>query len=252
MPSCISIQNLDFAYDTWRNVRTNKLSIGDGNTRPVALRIEQLTIDSGQLVVFCGSNGAGKSTLLSILGGRRMVTPGTATIQNRECFNDCRLTSKVCYVGDRWSDRFLDMTIGEFLGSSLVSGETCTALCDILGIDLEWRISRISDGQRRRCQILSMFTASDEFDVYILDETTSDLDIISRERLLGWLKERARRDGATVLYATHILDGLNEWGTRLIYLEKGRVIHDLPVCSSMDIYKMVKGWLMEYSRISKS
>jgi len=252
MSHCISIRNLDFVYERSRNLRVSKSPLNEGGMRTVALKIERLVIDSGELVLFCGANGAGKSTLLSILGGRKMMNPGTATILGRECFNDCRLASKVCFVGDRWTDRFLDITIAEFIGDKVVLGEQCTALCGILGIDLNWKISQLSDGQRRRCQILSMFTASEEFEVYILDETTSDLDIISRERLLNWLKERAHNDGATILYATHILDGLGDWASRVIYLEDGCVIHDLPVHSSMDVYKIVKDWLMNYSRISKS
>jgi len=247
MTSCISINSLRFGYLKAIKERTSESITREGQERGLALVIDSLTISKGELVIICGANGAGKSTLLSILGGRKMVSSGMTKIFNRDCFDDCRLTSKVCYVGERWSDRFLDLSIGEFLGEQVVSGERCVTLCRILGINLSWRVSQLSDGQRRRCQILSMFTASDEYDVYILDESTADLDIVSRERLLTWLKSESRSRDVTVLYATHILEGLNEWASRMLYLEGGRIVHDIKVLESMDLYKMCKEWLMKDS-----
>ena len=245
MTACISIRSLRFGYENPRVRRSVERTTEEGGMRPLALDVEHLDIGRGELVIFCGANGAGKSTLLSILGGRKMVPPGIARILNRDCFDDCKLASRVCYVGERWGERFLDLTIHEFLGDTVVSGDRCKALCRILGINLRWRLSQLSDGQRRRCQILSMFTASDEYEVYILDESTADLDIVSRERLLTWLKCEARSKGATILYATHILEGLNEWASRMIFLEDGLILHDVAVTESMDLYKVCKTWLMK-------
>lgn len=245
MASCISIRSLNFGYDDSRcRRRLEPLSL-EGDARRIALVVDHLDINKGELVIFCGANGAGKSTLLSILGGRRMVPPGTARILGRDCFDDCTLTSKVCYVGERWSERFLDVTISEFLGENVVGGERCSEMSRILGINLGWRLSQLSDGQRRRCQILSMFTSSSEYEVYILDESTADLDIISRERLLAWLRTQAKLNGVTILYATHILEGLNEWASRMIFLDGGRILRDIPVTESLDLYNMCKTWLMK-------
>jgi len=224
--------------------------IVEGGYRSASIKVDKLQIDRGELVLCCGVNGAGKSTLLSIIGGRKLIPQGNVTIFKRDCFNDCKLASLVCYIGDRWNDHFIDVTIAEFIGEYICNGRRCLELCEILQVDLSWRVSQLSDGQRRRCQILSAFTSSEEFLVYILDETTSDLDIVSRERLLGWLKNEAESRGACVLYASHILDGLDEWATRLVYMEDGNIAHDVPVKTGMDIYRTVRDWMIAKYSVS--
>lgn len=206
--------------------------------------MSSLTVLRGERVLISGPNGAGKSTLLGILGGRKYVSGSSTLVLGRQCFNDCSLVSKVCYLGDWWrTDFFLDVSMRTFLGDKISGSNRCEDLCDILQVDLEWKIAYLSDGQRRRCQIIASLTASEHFEVYILDEVTSDLDILSRERLLTWLR-RESEVGATVLYSTHILDGMNEWATRLLYLQSGEIIQDIPVNCDIPVFQMVRRWML--------
>ena len=64
---------------------------------------------------------------------------------------------------------------------------------------------RVSDGQRRRVQLLLGLVRP--FDILLLDEVTTCLDVIVRQDLLRWLQRETETRGATVLYATHIFDG---------------------------------------------
>lgn len=240
----IRISNLRYSYHTSRSKSRNQTcpeSVHGGTT----LCVDSLVIDAGERVIICGCNGAGKSTLLSIIGGRKHISGRTVMVLGRECFDDCSLSRDVCYLGDWWrTDFFLDVDVATFLGESICNSERCKELCFLLQIDLNWRISQLSDGQRRRCQILTALTSSETFKVYVLDEVTADLDIVSRERLLSWLNRQSSDFGATVLLATHIMDGLNEWATRILYLEDGRVNIDIPVEERMDIYSMIRSWMM--------
>ena len=234
----IAVHDLLYSYSNGKVASTFS-----GLELECVVRIEHLAIGEGERILLCGCNGAGKSTLLSVLGGRKLISRRSARILNRECFDDCSLSSEVCYLGDWWrTDFFLDVTIESFLGEAVCGSETCKSLSDILEVDLKWRISQLSDGQRRRCQLLAALTASDEFKVYLLDEVTSDLDIVSRERLLAWLKNQSENHGATIVYATHIIDGMEEWATRVIYMEDGSIAHDVP--PPPDLYKRIREWMM--------
>merc|ERR1719361_1680182 len=42
----------------------------------------------GARILVVGANGAGKSTLLSILGGKRMIPRGFASVMGKDCFHD--------------------------------------------------------------------------------------------------------------------------------------------------------------------
>ncbi|KFH09353.1 ABC transporter, ATP-binding domain-containing protein [Toxoplasma gondii MAS] len=128
-------------------------------------------------------------------------------------------------------------------------------LVTLLGVDMRWRIARISDGERRRCQLLAALCEPRK--VYILDEATSDLDLVSREGLLRLLLHESSRRGATVLYSTHIFDGLDEWATHLLYMRKGRLhlyrpLSELPALEelrrsghSAPLYALARQWLFE-------
>jgi CCR4-NOT complex subunit CAF16 len=244
MKNCVDVVTLQYQYPQRKSNYHSDTVLVEGECRICSLHVERLQVNAGELVLCCGVNGAGKSTLLSVLGGRKLISRGRVTIFGRDAFNDCKLSNIVCYIGDRWTDHFVDMTIAEFVGQAVCKGERYQELCKILQVKSDWRVSQLSDGQRRRCQIISSFTSSDTYLVYILDETTSDLDIVSREKLLRWLKNEAVSKGACVLYATHILDGLDEWASRILYVEDGKISHDVPVTVGMDVYRTVRGWML--------
>ena len=56
------------------------------------------------------------------------------------------------------------------------------------------------------------------FKILLLDEVTVSLDVVVRQDLLRYLRRESEERGATVLYATHIFDGLDDWPTHLHYL----------------------------------
>ena len=89
-------------------------------------------------------------------------------------------------------------------------------LVRMLGIDLNWHMHQLSDGQRRRVQI--MLGLVRPFKILLLDEITTSLDVCVRQDLLHWLVRESDERGATILYATHIFDGLDDWATHLFYL----------------------------------
>lgn len=62
----------------------------------------------------------------------------------------------------------------------------------------------------------------------MLDEITVDLDLLTRQRLLAYLHTLTsdKMDPAhrvTIVYATHILDGLGTWPTHILHMALGKV-----------------------------
>ena len=58
----------------------------------------------------------------------------------------------------------------------------------------------------------------------MLDEVTVDLDVVARADLLNYLEKETRERGATIVYATHIFDGLERWATHMTHVCKGVVV----------------------------
>ncbi len=62
----------------------------------------------------------------------------------------------------------------------------------------------------------------------LLDEVTVDLDVLGRADLMKYLEEECTRNGATIIYATHIFDGMEFWPTHVAYVARGEHCTDEP------------------------
>jgi CCR4-NOT complex subunit CAF16 len=92
-----------------------------------------------------------------------------------------------------------DIKVSAFLDS--VGGyrhkERRDQLLSILDVDLDWRMHQISDGERRRVQLVMGLMGP--WDVLLLDEVTVDLDVLVRHDLLEFLKQETESRNATIL-----------------------------------------------------
>ncbi|KIO34054.1 hypothetical protein M407DRAFT_240886 [Tulasnella calospora MUT 4182] len=196
---------------------------------PLALRDLSLHLSKGSRTLLIGANGAGKSTLLQILAGKKMTPAGAKVmILGKDVF---RNTPKgVTFLGTEWAMNPVvrsDIVVAAFLDS--VGGyrhkERRDKLLDILDVDLDWRMHQISDGERRRVQLVMGLMSP--WDVLLLDEVTVDLDVLVRSDLLAFLKSESESRGATILYATHIFDGISHFPTHVAHMRDGAFLEIL-------------------------
>ncbi|KAJ3878103.1 P-loop containing nucleoside triphosphate hydrolase protein [Lentinula edodes] len=198
---------------------------GRPNDAVVALRDVNFTLPTGSRTLLIGGNGAGKSTLLYILAGKRMIQQGIVNVFGKDVFKD--FPPNLVYLGTEWAMNAgvrRDIVVSDFLNS--VGGyrhkERRDHLLDILDIDLDWHMHAISDGERRRVQLCMGLMG--EWDLLLLDEVTVDLDVLVRDGLLNFLKDETVNRGATVVYATHIFDGLNDFPTHIAHMRDGSFV----------------------------
>ncbi|CAK9067381.1 unnamed protein product [Durusdinium trenchii] len=207
----------------------------------------------GARILVVGANGAGKSTLLSILGGKRMIPRGHATVMRKDCFNDPGVSQHIMYCGDWWRTTFfMNLSIGALLGD-VAQTARCQHLAHVLQVDMQWRINEVSDGMRRRCQLLECLATPRS--VYLMDEITSDLDLFAREGILNFLRAETETRGATIFYCTHIFDHLEGWASHLLHLSQGEVIRFCPMSeveeystlceegNATPLYSLVRRWI---------
>ncbi|KAJ3035134.1 CCR4-NOT regulatory complex component [Rhizophlyctis rosea] len=175
----------------------------------------------GSRCLLVGANGAGKSTLLRILAGKRLVKGNVKVLGKNPFYDD---SQGITYLGTEWAHNPIirrELPVSRLL---LTLGaprnqERVSKLLDIMDVDPNWSMHEISDGQRRRVQIV--LGLMDPWDVLLLDEVTVDLDVLARSNLLRFLKEETQTRNATILYATHIFDGLGGWPTHLAHMVEG-------------------------------
>lgn len=93
-------------------------------------------------------------------------------------------------------------------------------LLRVLRIDVNWRMHKCSDGQRRRVQLfLSLIRPTK---LIILDEVLGLLDILARQDFLAYLVHESEVNNVAVILATNVFDGLTEWTTDVLYVKQGQ------------------------------
>ncbi|CAR28405.1 hypothetical protein ZYGR_0S00350 [Zygosaccharomyces rouxii] len=181
-----------------------------------------------------GANGAGKSTLLKVLSGKHLCLDGSVHVNGVDPFSpqstseDGELLTN--YLGTEWCHMSIinrDIGVLELLESIGLQHykERGELLCNILDIDVHWRMFKLSDGQKRRVQLAMGLLRPCK--VLLIDEVTVDLDVVARQRLLKFLEYETRTRKCSVVYATHIFDGLAQWPNQLIHMRMGRIVDRL-------------------------
>lgn len=213
----------DYGYE----IAVTNLTYSHTPDGPDSLANISLSLPKGSRTIIVGANGAGKSTLLQILAGKRLISrPGTdVRIKGRDVFRNS--PPGVTFLGTEWAMNPVvrgDIVVADFLNS--VGGyrhkERRDQLLDILDVDLDWHMHAISDGERRRVQLCMRLMAP--WDVLLLDEVTVDLDVLVRDDLLAFLKADSETRSATIIYATHIFDGLNAFPTHVAHMSFGALV----------------------------
>lgn len=248
----IQVSGLQFAYDG----------------QPPFFANFNLKISPGSRCLLVGANGSGKTTLLKILAGKHMVGGrDVVRVLNCSAFHDTQLVCNgdLAYLGGSWSKTVGSAgeipLQGDFSAEHMIFGVEGVdpvrreKLIELLDIDLQWRMHRVSDGQRRRVQICMGLLHP--FQVLLLDEVTVDLDVVARLDLLDFFKEECEERGATIVYATHIFDGLETWATDLAYIQDGELrrteklseLHELK--NAANLLSVVESWLRSETKSEK-
>ncbi|CAL5207043.1 unnamed protein product [Lathyrus oleraceus] len=251
----IRVQGMQFSYD------------GLQQLPPLFLDFN-LHVSPGSRCLLVGANGSGKTTLLKILAGKHMVGgKDVVRVLNCSAFHDTQLvcSGDLAYLGGSWSKNVGcagDIPLqGDFSAEHMIFGvegidpDRRDKLIELLDIDLQWRMHKVSDGQRRRVQICLGLLLP--YKVLLLDEVTVDLDVVTRMDLLEFFKEECEQREATIVYATHIFDGLETWATHLAYIQEGELrkaekISDVnELKSSTNLLSVVESWLRAETKIEK-
>lgn len=209
----ILFKDVTFSYDFKNNV-VNKLN---------------LKIDEGEKVVIYGKSGSGKSTVAKILTRYLDVERGKVFINGYD-INDYNLWSireGITYVSQ---NEFLltDTIYNNINMKGTRDAEYIFDVCKMIGVDkivkfknggynmiLEENGSNISGGERERILLARAFVR--DSDVYILDESFSEIDSLGEREILG--KIFSKYKDKMIIVISHRMDN-NDLYDRRICMEE--------------------------------
>ncbi len=195
--------------------------------RPPALDKIDLDITTGGITALVGPNGAGKSTLIRCFLGFERPTAGFVTVDGIDpARNRAQALGRMGYVGQD-AGLYDQLTADEHLelAAALRPGfdlEAAGERLAVQGIARTVPTRELSGGQQ--AQVALSLALGTRAPVLMLDEPVARLDPLARLAFLGTLREAVRRDGATVLLASHIIGDLAAVSDSLIVLAPGAVM----------------------------
>lgn len=255
------IEAMDLCKQFERNVRKEDAAAGkrfSGKTvKEEFLAVDHVSLhaEAGEIVGILGPNGAGKTTLLRMLGMLMTPTAGQVALweeaseNSAENAEDCgakkdtnarrdrrqitdpiRRKEAIGYLSGntklypRFSIREYLTMMGELYGLSQAEiAKRSEEIFDLLnmGSFADNRIERLSTGQTQRASIARCLMADPR--VYILDEPTLGLDILSADAIIRFMQSQKKR-GRTVLYSTHYLEEAQTLCDRIYMIDQGRIV----------------------------
>lgn len=202
------------------------------------LRGIDLEIQDGETVVLIGSSGSGKSTFLRCLNLLNVPDKGQIFIDGQEITNPKtnlnKLRAKVGMVFQSFN-LFENLNIIEniklaprkvlHLSNKQAEKEAMELLKRVGLANKSYDYPKnLSGGQKQRVAIARALAMHPE--VILFDEPTSALDPEMVGEVLEVIKDLAKDHSRTMVIVTHEMSFAREVGTRLIFLDKGKIIED--------------------------
>jgi ABC-type polar amino acid transport system ATPase subunit len=197
-----------------------------------------LTVNPGEVVSILGSSGSGKSTLIRCINGLEKLNGGKITVDDFDVSKPRDLAEARKRSGTVFQlfNLYPHMTALENITLAPIEvlkrpkaeaqAEGRALLASVgLGDRADAYPAQLSGGQRQRVGICRALAMKPRY--LLLDEVTSALDPEMTAEVLAILAKLAD-DGTTMLFVTHEIEFARQISDRIVFLEKGVLLVDLP------------------------
>ena len=189
----------------------------------------RLSFKEGSVNAIMGRSGVGKTSLLLALLGQ-CPFEGEISIagKNLRAYRSRELYSKLGIVFQNPADQFISQRVEDEVKESLrhqsprLSEESlenkALELLESYGLRRFKNYSpfMLSQGQQRRLAVLSMLAGGQK--ILLLDEPTYGQDYRSTKAIMDQLKDKASREGLTVILTTHDTMVAARWADKIIHI----------------------------------
>ncbi len=209
------------------DVRDVRVALTPRHGAPLALDGVSLQIHRGERVALVGANGSGKSTLLRVLHGLQKPVSGRVDMPHPAA--QAMLFQRPVLL--RLSVQN-NLALGLWLTGMPWQLARLRALQVLDTADLRdvarRRGRQLSVGQTQRVALARALALEPQ--LLLLDEPTASLDPHSKRVVENTVQGFA----GTMVFASHNLGQVKRLATRVVYLEQGRLLADLPVHAFFD------------------
>lgn len=213
----------------------------DSKNMVTALEDISFRIDNHEYVGIIGHTGSGKSTLVQHMNGLNLPSEGTVTVDSITTTDknaDLRaLRQRVGLVFQYPEDQLFEETIYKDIAfgpknlglSEEEIDRRVRSSMEAVGLSFaelkDASPFEISGGQKRRVAIAGVLALNPSY--LVLDEPTAGLDPMGREDILSTIRTLYEKNPEmTILLVTHSMEDIAENATRIMVIDKGRLVMD--------------------------
>ena len=211
-------------------------------------------VPEGCIVGLIGENGAGKTTTIkSILNVTK--SEGKIKIFGKDNKEDEKLIKEE--IGVVLDDSFLS----EYLTAKQINAimkdiykkwdeNKYMNFLKTFGLPEDKLIKDFSSGMKMKLKIATAISHNPK--LLILDEPTSGLDPIVRNEILDIFRKYIEEDEKrSILLSTHITTDLEHVSDYIVFIEKGKIIFNLPTDELLESYGIIKCSKEDFLRLDK-
>ncbi len=201
-------------------------------------------LPKGYIMGYVGPNGAGKSTTLGLITQTRRAEEGEVLLDGKRYEEDPILykekigyVSSISYFPPTMKVRDAALLLKQFYPT--FSKDEFYHLIREWNLPEHKKFSTFSTGMTVKLMFAAVLARKTR--LLILDEATNGLDVLFREEILTLLQHYIEDGEHSVLFATHIIDDLEQIADYIVMVEDGRVLLQDTKEALTENYILIKG-----------
>lgn len=203
------------------------------NEKFMALDGVSFNVKKGETVGLIGRNGAGKSTLLKLLSRITAPTEGEIRVNGR--------IASMLEVGTGFHPELTGRENiylnGTILG--MTRKEVDSRIEEIIDFSecrkfIDTPVKRYSSGMF--VKLAFSVAAHLDSDIMLMDEVLAVGDMNFRKKCIDKMVSVARDEGKTIIYVSHNMQTIRDLCSRVVVLDKGKVVYDGSVPEGINVY----------------
>ena len=218
-----------------------------------------LTVNEGEVVGFIGQNGAGKSTTIKALLGLFPVDGGKAHVlgaPSAELSHPSGAATKeqigVVFDAISLPEHLRVADVGRIYARAYATWDArrFEHLTAEFGLDAKKTVKELSRGMGMKLSLACAF--AHDARLLILDEATAGLDPMARDEVLDRLRDFVAEPGHAILMSSHITSDLERIADRIVCIDAGHIIFDLPKDVITDEMGIARCRVADFERVAAS
>ncbi len=196
-----------------------------------AVKKNSFEVNKGEVFGLLGPNGAGKTTLLRMLMHILKPSTGTIYVEGRSLEENLyEFKKKISFLSENTKlyEKLSPNELLDYFGQLYeiekeVIEERKEKIFEKLHMNgfRNKQIGKLSTGQKQKTSLAR--TMINDADIYILDEPTLGLDIITSKAIIDFIKEKSK-EGKTIIFSTHYMEEAEYLCDRIALFHRGEIL----------------------------